>query len=150
MRMHLWIGAATVAIPLCFADESLAGTQENSMVLGVGTLPCSQWTAHGRTAPDAYIMKSWVLGYVSAYNFLYWPTGDITSETNEAGIVISLNNLLRRSPIGHYRDRNDIAVGRFRGAEPADRKNPLSKSQNIRRCRICKSVSLWLWHPAVP
>jgi hypothetical protein len=98
MRMHLWIGAATVAIPLCFADASLAGTQENSMVLGVGTLPCSQWTAHSRTAPDAYIMKSWVLGYVSAYNFLYWPNGDITSGTNEAGIVISLDNYCAAHP----------------------------------------------------
>jgi len=90
MRIASWTATA-LAVSLCSTHASLAGTRENSMVLGAGTLACSQWTARSRTAPDAYIMMSWVHGYVSAYNFLYWPSGDITAKTDSAGIAVSLD-----------------------------------------------------------
>jgi hypothetical protein len=93
MRIASWAAVGvTIAMSACFADESLAGTRENSMVLGAGTLACSQWTARSRISPDGHIMMSWVQGYVSAYNFLYWPSGDITSQTDSAGIAVSLDN----------------------------------------------------------
>lgn len=99
MRIAPWAAAAAVAMSLCFADESLAGTRENSMVLGAGTLACSQWTARSRTVPDSYIMMSWIHGYVSAYNFLYWPSGDITAQTDSAGIAVSLDNYCAAHPL---------------------------------------------------
>src|SRR5438045_3116620 len=82
------MGSAKRIIGLCgaalFLSAQLAHGQ-TYVSLGYGSVPCKSWTS--RSAIEARIFESWILGFISSYNAYVFKGSNVVDGTDVNGVV---------------------------------------------------------------
>ena len=96
-----WNRAFALAIAALFAaplsQSASAQLQKQLAVYGVGSQSCGVWTKDA-SSPYGAVRRSWVLGFVSAYNF-YAPGDTAVLPADNAAMTVWMDNYCASHPL---------------------------------------------------
>lgn len=116
-----------VSLSCCFLLSIIpvhaADSQRHYVVLGHGGDSCGQWTHERRLQSDSSAsMGTWIVGYITAYNYHVWKGKNVASETDAPGMFAWIDTYCAANPIKGLVDATEALVDALKtGPHPNDR-----------------------------